>query len=85
MKKNLIVGSGISGATLASLLAERGEAVWVIDKKDQITIFIKSVKVYDYDASPLISVLQGIFSNYATKIGEERRNKLTEQISKESV
>ena len=52
-----------------------------LKSKDEITVFIKSVKIYDYDASPLISVLQGIFSNYATKIGEQKRKEVEEQMS----
>jgi len=36
MEDNLIIGSGFSGATLANLLAERGESVLIIDKKDHI-------------------------------------------------
>lgn len=34
--QNLIVGAGISGAVLARLLAERGEAVLVIDRRNHI-------------------------------------------------
>ena len=34
--KNIIVGAGISGATVARALAERGEQVLVIDKKNHI-------------------------------------------------
>ena len=33
---NLVVGSGFSGATVARLLADRGEKVTVIDKKDHV-------------------------------------------------
>ena len=36
MAKNLIVGAGISGASIANLLANNGEEVVVIDKKDHI-------------------------------------------------
>ncbi len=41
--KNLIVGCGISGATLARQLAERGESVVIIDAKDHI-----AGNIYDY-------------------------------------
>ena len=41
--KNLIVGCGISGATMARLLAERGEQVTIIDSKDHI-----AGNIYDY-------------------------------------
>lgn len=41
--KNLIVGCGISGATLARLLAESGEQVVVIDSKEHI-----AGNIYDY-------------------------------------
>lgn len=41
--KNLIVGCGISGATMARLLAEAGEQVTVIDSKDHI-----AGNIYDY-------------------------------------
>lgn len=41
--KNLIVGCGISGASLARLLAEYGEQVIVIDKKNHI-----AGNIYDY-------------------------------------
>ena len=34
--KNLIVGTGISGVILARLLAEKGQKVFVIDKRDHI-------------------------------------------------
>lgn len=43
MYKNLIVGAGFSGATLANLLANAGEKVLVIDKKDHI-----AGNCYDY-------------------------------------
>ncbi|MDR1910709.1 MAG: UDP-galactopyranose mutase [Holosporales bacterium] len=36
MTENLIVGAGITGATLARLLAQAGQKVLVIDKKDHI-------------------------------------------------
>ncbi len=36
LTKTIIVGAGISGASLARLLAERGESVLVIDAKDHI-------------------------------------------------
>ncbi len=41
--KNLIVGCGISGVTLARLLAESGEQVVIIDSKDHI-----AGNIYDY-------------------------------------
>ena len=34
--KNLIAGAGFAGATLANLLANKGEEVLIIDKKDHI-------------------------------------------------
>ena len=34
--KNIVVGAGISGATVARVLAERGEQVLVIDSKEHI-------------------------------------------------
>ena len=43
VKTNLIVGAGISGATVARLLADGGEKVTVIDKKDHI-----AGNCYDY-------------------------------------
>ena len=42
-KNNLIVGCGISGATLARLLADSGEQVTIIDSKDHI-----AGNIYDY-------------------------------------
>ena len=42
-RNNLIVGCGISGATMARLLAERGEQVTIIDSKDHI-----AGNIYDY-------------------------------------
>lgn len=51
--------------------------------KDQMTFFIKAVKVYDYDASPLVGALQSIFSKYATKIEEQYYNKLKSEIKPE--
>ncbi len=41
--KNLIVGCGISGATLARQLAERGEQVTIIDTKEHV-----AGNIYDY-------------------------------------
>lgn len=41
--QNLIVGCGLAGATMARLLAERGEAVTVIDARDHI-----AGNIYDY-------------------------------------
>lgn len=35
-RKNLVVGAGMSGASLARLLAERGESVLVVDAKDHV-------------------------------------------------
>ena len=43
MYKNLIVGCGLSGSVIARLLAENGEKVLVIDKKDHI-----AGNIYDY-------------------------------------
>lgn len=40
---NLIVGCGISGATMARMLAERGEKVTIIDSKDHV-----AGNIYDY-------------------------------------
>ena len=40
---NLIVGAGLSGAVAANILAENGEKVLVIDRKDHI-----AGNVYDY-------------------------------------
>ncbi len=40
---NLIIGCGISGATIARLLADKGEKVLVIDKKNHI-----AGNIYDY-------------------------------------
>ncbi|MDR1579412.1 MAG: FAD-dependent oxidoreductase, partial [Synergistaceae bacterium] len=34
--ENLVVGAGISGATMARLLAESGESVAVIDMRDHV-------------------------------------------------
>ena len=42
-KKNLVVGCGISGATMARLLAERGENVIIIDSKEHV-----AGNIYDY-------------------------------------
>lgn len=41
--KNLIVGCGISGATMARLLAEHGEKVTIIDSKNHV-----AGNIYDY-------------------------------------
>ena len=41
--KNLVIGCGISGAVIARLLADNGEKVLVIDKKDHI-----AGNIYDY-------------------------------------
>lgn len=41
--KNLIVGAGFSGATIANLLAQAGEKVVIIDKKDHV-----AGNCYDY-------------------------------------
>ncbi|EKE37769.1 hypothetical protein ENUP19_0139G0060 [Entamoeba nuttalli] len=51
--------------------------------KDQMTYFIKAVKVYDYDASPLVGALQSIFAKYAIKIGEQYYERLKNEIKPE--
>lgn len=43
MKKNLVIGCGLSGAVIARLLAEKGEKVLIIDKKNHI-----AGNIYDY-------------------------------------
>lgn len=43
MKKNLVVGCGISGATIARFLADSGEKVIIIDSKNHI-----AGNIYDY-------------------------------------
>ena len=43
IKTNLVVGAGISGATVARLLADKGEKVTVIDRKEHI-----AGNCYDY-------------------------------------
>ena len=43
MNMNLVIGCGLSGATIARLLAEKGEKVLIIDKKNHI-----GGNIYDY-------------------------------------
>ena len=43
IKTNLVIGCGLSGAVIARLLAEKGENVLIIDKKDHI-----AGNIYDY-------------------------------------
>ena len=67
-KQNLIVGCGISGATMARLLAERGEKVTVIDSKNHNDETTELYQKYLNDAKSMPNVYSfgrlGVYKYY---------------------
>ncbi|KAL7717239.1 Exocyst complex component EXOC6/Sec15 N-terminal domain-containing protein [Entamoeba marina] len=52
---------------------------YFLNTKDQMTYFIDAVKVYGYDAAPLITTLQNIFQKYSKRIAELQSDELKKQ------
>ena len=87
--KNLIVGCGISGATMARLLAERGEQVTVIDSKDHIagniyTKEIENIQVHWYGAHIFHTSNKEVW-NYVQQFAEFRITKIIGEKKSRSV
>lgn len=83
MKKNLVIGAGITGATIARILAERGEEVLVVEKKFHVggncftkqtsygyPIHVYGAHIFHTDTEKVWSFVNRFakFSNYRHKV-----------------